>query len=92
MAGTEASISPGEIMPHSRQSKGSVPSGSGRPLNAHAVSMDDLVCYIENWTDLPPVNHTEAVKSFRTFLSHLEHSSACLPQIKKAQNAVLRLQ
>jgi hypothetical protein len=54
--------------------------------------MDDLVCYIENWTDLPPVNHTEAVKSFRTFLSHLEHSSACLPQIKKAQNAVLRLQ
>ena len=32
--------------------------GFGHPLNANAVSMDDLVCYIENWTDLPPVNHT----------------------------------
>jgi uncharacterized protein (TIGR03435 family) len=32
--------------------------GFGHPLNANAVSMDDLVCYIENWTDLPPVNRT----------------------------------
>ncbi len=34
----------------------------------------------------------EAVKSYRTFLSHFEHSSAALPQIKEARNAVLRLQ
>jgi uncharacterized protein (TIGR03435 family) len=34
------------------------PIGFGHPLNANAVSMDDLVCYIENWTDLPPVNRT----------------------------------
>jgi uncharacterized protein (TIGR03435 family) len=32
--------------------------GFGHPLNANAVSMDDLVCYIENWTDLPPMNRT----------------------------------
>jgi uncharacterized protein (TIGR03435 family) len=32
--------------------------GFGHPLNGNAVSMDDLVCYIENWTDLPPVNRT----------------------------------
>jgi uncharacterized protein (TIGR03435 family) len=32
--------------------------GFGHPLNASAVGMDDLVCYIENWTDLPPVNRT----------------------------------
>jgi uncharacterized protein (TIGR03435 family) len=32
--------------------------GFGHPLNANAVSMNDLVCYIENWTDHPPVNRT----------------------------------
>jgi len=32
--------------------------GLGHPLNARAVDMDDLVRYIENWTDLPVVNHT----------------------------------
>jgi hypothetical protein len=32
------------------------------------------------------------VKSYRTFLSHFEHSSASLPQINEARNAVLRLQ
>ena len=31
--------------------------------------MDDLVCYIENWTDLPPVNHTfpDVPQSFGAF-------------------------
>jgi uncharacterized protein (TIGR03435 family) len=33
--------------------------GFGHPLNAKAVSMDDLAHYIENWTDLPAVNHTD---------------------------------
>jgi uncharacterized protein (TIGR03435 family) len=32
--------------------------GFGHPLNANAVNIDDLVCYIENWTDLPLANHT----------------------------------
>ena len=32
--------------------------GFGHPLNARAVDMDDLVHYIENWTDLPVVNRT----------------------------------
>jgi uncharacterized protein (TIGR03435 family) len=32
--------------------------GVGHPLNAEAVDMDDVVQYIENWTDLPVVNHT----------------------------------
>ena len=32
--------------------------GFGHPLNAKAVDMDDLVHYIENWTDLPVVNRT----------------------------------
>lgn len=32
--------------------------GFGHPLNAKAIDMDDLVHYIENWTDLPVVNHT----------------------------------
>jgi uncharacterized protein (TIGR03435 family) len=32
--------------------------GFGHPLNAKAIDMDDLVHYIENWTDLPAVNHT----------------------------------
>lgn len=30
----------------------------GHPLNAKAINMDDLVQYIENWADLPVVNHT----------------------------------
>jgi uncharacterized protein (TIGR03435 family) len=33
--------------------------GRGHPLNARAVSMDDLAAYIENWTDVPVVNRTE---------------------------------
>jgi uncharacterized protein (TIGR03435 family) len=32
--------------------------GRGHPLNAKAIDMDDLVHYIENWTDLPVVNRT----------------------------------
>ena len=32
--------------------------GRGHPLRARAVTMDDLVQYIENWTDLPIVNRT----------------------------------
>jgi len=34
------------------------PVGFGHPLNGHAVTMDDLAHYIENWTDLPVVNKT----------------------------------
>jgi uncharacterized protein (TIGR03435 family) len=30
----------------------------GHPLNAKAITMDDLAQYIENWTDLPVVNRT----------------------------------
>ena len=32
--------------------------GLGHPLNAKAIDMDDLVHYLENWTDLPVVNRT----------------------------------
>jgi len=32
--------------------------GRGHPLRARAITMDDLVQYIENWTDLPVVNRT----------------------------------
>jgi len=32
--------------------------GLGHPLNAKAIDMDDLVHYMENWTDLTVVNHT----------------------------------
>jgi uncharacterized protein (TIGR03435 family) len=32
--------------------------GLGHPLNARAINMDNLVHYIENWTDLPVVNRT----------------------------------
>jgi uncharacterized protein (TIGR03435 family) len=32
--------------------------GFGHPLNANAASMDDVVCYVENWTDLPVVDRT----------------------------------
>jgi uncharacterized protein (TIGR03435 family) len=32
--------------------------GRGHPLRARAINMDDLVQYIENWTDLPVVNRT----------------------------------
>jgi len=32
--------------------------GLGHPLNAKAIDMDDLVRYLENWTDLPVVNRT----------------------------------
>jgi uncharacterized protein (TIGR03435 family) len=32
--------------------------GRGHPLNANAITMDDLAHYIENWTDLPVVNRT----------------------------------
>ena len=31
---------------------------TGHPLRARAIDMDDLVQYIENWADLPVVNHT----------------------------------
>ncbi len=33
--------------------------GFGHPLIARAASMDDLAHYIENWTDLAVVNHTD---------------------------------
>ncbi len=32
--------------------------GRGHPLRATAITMDDLVQYVENWTDLPVVNGT----------------------------------
>jgi uncharacterized protein (TIGR03435 family) len=32
--------------------------GRGHPLTARAIDMDDLAHYIENWADLPVVNHT----------------------------------
>src|SRR5688572_19149454 len=32
--------------------------GRGHPLNARAISMDDLARYIENWADLPVLNRT----------------------------------
>jgi uncharacterized protein (TIGR03435 family) len=32
--------------------------GFGHPLDANAITMDDLAHYIENWTDLPVVDHT----------------------------------
>lgn len=32
--------------------------GFGHPLDANAITMDDLAHYIENWTDLPVVNRT----------------------------------
>jgi uncharacterized protein (TIGR03435 family) len=32
--------------------------GWGHPLRARAITMDDLVQYIENWTDVPVVNRT----------------------------------
>ena len=32
--------------------------GRGHPLNARAISMNDLAQYIENWADLPVVNRT----------------------------------
>lgn len=34
------------------------PVGFGHPLNGHAITMNDLAHYIENWTDLPVVNKT----------------------------------
>jgi uncharacterized protein (TIGR03435 family) len=40
--------------------------GFGHPLNANAVSMDDLAHYIENWTDLPVVNCTNLSGLFTT--------------------------
>jgi uncharacterized protein (TIGR03435 family) len=36
----------------------------GHPLNARAVTMDDLAHYIENWTDLPVVNRTSLTGVF----------------------------
>ena len=38
----------------------------GHPLNGHAVTMDDLAHYIENWTDLPVVNRTSLTGFFTT--------------------------
>ena len=32
--------------------------GRGHPLNARAITMEDLARYIENWADLPVVNRT----------------------------------
>lgn len=40
--------------------------GFGHPLNANAISMDDLTHYIENWTDLPAVNRTNLNGLFAT--------------------------
>jgi uncharacterized protein (TIGR03435 family) len=33
--------------------------GFGHPLDANAISMDDLAHYIENWADLPVVDRTQ---------------------------------
>ena len=40
--------------------------GFGHPLNGHAVTMEDLAHYIENWTDLPVVNKTGLDDFFAT--------------------------
>ena len=47
--------------------------GFGHPLNANAVSLDDLTHYIENWTDLPTVNRTNISCLFAT------HTEGWLP-------------
>jgi uncharacterized protein (TIGR03435 family) len=47
--------------------------GFGHPLNANAVSMDDLTHYIENWTDLPTANLTNLKGLFAT------HTEGWLP-------------
>jgi uncharacterized protein (TIGR03435 family) len=39
--------------------------GRGHPLNARAITMDDLAHYIENWSDLPVVNRTALSGLFR---------------------------
>ncbi len=33
--------------------------GFGHPLNGSAIHMNDLIRYLENWTDRPPVNRTD---------------------------------
>jgi uncharacterized protein (TIGR03435 family) len=38
--------------------------GLGHPLNAKAITLDDLVRYIGNWTDLPAVNRTALTRLF----------------------------
>jgi uncharacterized protein (TIGR03435 family) len=38
--------------------------GRGHPLNARAISLDDLARYVENWTDLPVVNRTAVAGLF----------------------------
>ena len=38
--------------------------GFGHPLEANAISMDDLAHYIENWTDLPVVDRTNLAGLF----------------------------
>jgi uncharacterized protein (TIGR03435 family) len=47
--------------------------GFGHPLDANAVSMDDLAHYIENWTDLPVVDRTNLSGLFTV------HSEGWLP-------------
>ena len=41
--------------------------GFGHPLDAKAVSMDDLAYDIENWTDLPVVNRTQLSGLFTVY-------------------------
>jgi uncharacterized protein (TIGR03435 family) len=39
--------------------------GRGHPLNADAVTIDDIARYIENWADLPVINRTSVDGLFR---------------------------
>ena len=47
--------------------------GFGHPLDANAISMDDLAHYIENWTALPVVDRTNLSGLFTT------HTEGWLP-------------
>jgi uncharacterized protein (TIGR03435 family) len=47
--------------------------GFGHPLEANAIGMDDLALYIENWTGLPVVDHTNLSGLFTV------HTEAWMP-------------
>jgi uncharacterized protein (TIGR03435 family) len=62
----------------------------GHPLDANAISMDDLVHYIENWTDLPVVDHTNLSGLFSVNTEGLATHAAAPAATKRQRERELR--
>ena len=64
--------------------------GFGHPLDANAISTDDLAHYVENWTDLPVVDHTNLSGFVHRTHGRLATDAAATAATKRQRERELR--